>query len=328
MGLLSAQSLYFAYDVDKGSVLDQVSLSVESGEFVSIVGPSGSGKTTLLRLLAGHISPTSGRVLFHDEEMEGPDIRLVPGYEEIKLVYQQFELSPNISAKENVNAALNGYTAEYRSERIKFLLDFFGLTPYADHKPYELSGGQQQRLAIAKAMSTEPEVLLLDEPFSALDPMNSAIFLKEVARLARESDTAVVLVTHDTRDAMMADRVVVLMNGVIQQEAPPQKIYYQPQTVEVGSFFGPVNTLSAVQAQVLGYQTEDAVCLRPECFHIEFDTGADCVSIKEVLFRGAYQVLIITQSDGHDLVVYDFQKRFSIGDMVSVTIIEDHVMKL
>ncbi|MEP0368572.1 MAG: ABC transporter ATP-binding protein [Cyclobacteriaceae bacterium] len=328
MGLLSAQSVHFAYDVDKGSVLDQINISVERGEFVSIVGPSGSGKTTLLRLLAGHISPTSGRVLFHDEEMEGPDIRLVPGYEEIKLVYQQFELSPNISARENINAALNGYTAEYRSERINFLLDFFGLTPYADHKPYQLSGGQQQRLAIAKAMSTEPEVLLLDEPFSALDPMNSAIFLKEVARLARESDTAVVLVTHDTRDAMMADRVVVLMGGAIQQEAPPQKIYYHPQTVEVGSFFGPVNTLSAAQAQALGYETEGDVYLRPESFDIDPAKEGEGLTIKEVLFRGAYQVLIITQYDGHDLVVYDFHKRYSIGDLVSVAIIEDHVMKL
>ncbi|MFY0599659.1 MAG: ABC transporter ATP-binding protein [Cyclobacteriaceae bacterium] len=320
MSLLSAISLSYSYEGKNDPTIHDFNFEIREGEFISIVGPSGSGKTTLLKLLAGHINPSKGRVLFHGEELEGPDIRLVPGYEEIKLVYQQYELRPNISAKENIASVLNEYTLEYRTERVNFLLDFFKLNSISDHKPYQLSGGQQQRLAIAKAMANEPEVLLMDEPFSALDPMNSALFLTEVKRLAQETGTCVILVTHDTRDAMMADKIVVLMNGEIKQLGTPQEIYYQPRSYEIASFFGPINKFSAEEMSRFGISAKDDCLIRAEGFRLAINEGSLTCLVKEVLFRGSYQILLIQAFDYKEILIFDFEKRFAKGNSVSVSV--------
>jgi ABC-type Fe3+/spermidine/putrescine transport system ATPase subunit len=320
LGLLKAEVLEFTYQGKDKPVLSEINLEINRGEFVSIVGPSGSGKTTLLQLLAGHLSPTSGTLKFHDKGMEGPDIRLVPGYEEIRLVYQQYELRPNISAYDNIGFALSAFTSEYRKERINFLLDFFALTQVSNHKPYELSGGQQQRLAIAKAMANEPEVLLMDEPFSALDPMNSALFLTEVKRLAKETNTAVVLVTHDTRDAMMADRIVVLMKGKIHQSDTPDRIYYHPSNSEIAAFFGPVNILEPQEMEMLGGNVNQRSCVRAESFELDRGVNGNGLFVREIIFRGAYQVLVIALNPSKNLLVFDFGKIFKQGDQVKLKI--------
>lgn len=324
MGLLKAEALEFSYEGKDGVTLKDINLSVAKGEFISIVGPSGSGKTTLLRILAGHLNPTGGSLKFHDEIVEGPDIRLVPGYEEIKLVYQQYELRPNISAYENIGFSLSAYTAEYRKERIHFLLDFFGLSDVASHKPYQLSGGQQQRLALAKAMSNEPEVLLMDEPFSALDPMNSALFLTEVKRLAKETNTAVILVTHDTRDAMMADRILVLMDGEIRQAGTPDQIYFKPVSQEIAAFFGPVNIFEPGEFELFGQSIDQKCCVRAEGFKIDLNDSG--YVIIETIFRGAYQVLVVQFMAHKNLLIFDFEKRFQQGDRVSIQVKIDEII--
>lgn len=326
MSSLKASSLFFKYTEQSPFILSNVNFEVGPGEFLSIVGPSGSGKTTLLKLLAGLMNPSSGTVSYDDEELEGPDVRLVPGYEEIKLVHQQFELRPNISARENVAAVLNGYTAEYRKERVKFLLDFFSLSYFENHKPAQLSGGQQQRLAIAKAMANEPGILLMDEPFSSLDPMNSAVFLKEVKRLAKETNTGVVLVTHDTRDAMMADKIVVLMNGMIKQSGSPDEIYYRPNGIEVGSFFGPINRLKSKEMKLFGVETLADSFLRAESFLPSLASDKNGFQVKEVIFRGAYQVLIVMLSKQKEVLVFDFGKLFKIGDFISLELKQNEVI--
>lgn len=329
MALLHIDSLSFRYNKGGPLIFRDLNFKLEEGSFISIVGPSGSGKSTMLKLLAGHLNPTSGHVYFQGEEMEGPDIRLVPGYEEIKLVYQQFELRPNISAKENIASTLNGYTKDYREERVQFLLNFLGLMPYADHKPYELSGGQQQRLAIAKAMANEPEILLMDEPFSALDPMNSALFLKEVKRLAKETNTSVLLVTHDTRDAMMADLIVVLINGEVKQIGTPEEIYYNPNSYQVASFFGPMNSFTSEEMKQFKVQTKTPCYVRADSFIPQKEAGfSSKFKIKEVIFRGAYQVLVISFSEEKDILVFDFQKKFRIEEDVYLSVNKDEIIRL
>lgn len=327
MTLLKTESLSFSYEKGQPLLFENLDFGVKQGEFLAVVGPSGSGKSTLLRLLAGHLKPTNGKIYFHDEEIEGPDVRLVPGYDEIKLVYQQFELRPNISARENILAVLNEYNREYRIERVAFLLSFLGLEPYANHRPYELSGGQQQRLAIAKAMANEPEVLLMDEPFSALDPMSSSIFLKEVKRLAAETGTSIVLVTHDTRDALMADNIVVLMNGVVRQIGTPQEIYFKPSDVEVASFFGPINHLSSEESKLIDSKLDGPMYLRAESLiPVEWREGLTKFHIKEIVFRGAYQILIISLSKEKEVLAFDFQRRFKPGAYVSLNILSNELV--
>ena len=323
MSLLKTVDLHYTFDESTVSVLKNINIDLTPGVFTSIVGPSGSGKTTLLRMLAGHLIPTKGQVLFHDEQMEGPDIRLVSGYDEIKLVYQQYELRPNITARESIASALIDYKREYREARVKFLLDFFFMTDFANHKPRELSGGQQQRLAIAKAMANEPEILLMDEPFSALDPIKSAMFLQEMKRVAYETNTAVVLVTHDTQDAMIADEVIVLMDGEVKQKGTPEEIYYNPEEREVASFFGPINELSD---RFMEEHSDTNIYIRPEEMSVTKAADKSDNIVKNIIFRGAYHLIQIETKDKSTLLAYDFERILKTGDLVEITLDSSKIM--
>ncbi len=277
-------------------------------------------------MLAGHLDPDEGEVYFQGEIMEGPEIRLVPGYEEIKLVHQQYDLGPNLTLRGNLNAALTGYTSEYRSERVDYLIDFFRLREFEGHYPRGLSGGQQQRLAIAMAMSTEPEVLLMDEPFSALDPMNAALCLAEVRRLARETNTAVLLVTHDVRDAMIADKMIVLIDGEMKQEGTPKSIYDNPLNFDIASLLGPINKLSPAMAKKLGLENEGQA-IRIENIRAK-QRDSRGFEIKELMYRGAHQVLMVEISPKKLLYVLDGQKQFQVGDRISLDIDKESVLRM
>lgn len=192
--------------------LADVSLSVASGEIVALVGASGSGKSTLLRLLAGLEAPTSGRALFHDAEIDGPR-------PEIGVIFQEPRLLPWLGVADNVGFGLAHLTAAERGRRISRALDRVGLAAYAKALPRELSGGMAQRVSIARALVGQPEVLLLDEPFSALDAFTRTDLQDHLLDLWREDRPTLVLVTHDLDEALaLADRVVLLAG-------PPGRIF-------------------------------------------------------------------------------------------------------
>lgn len=192
--------------------LADVSLSVASGEIVALVGASGSGKSTLLRLLAGLEAPTSGRALFHDAEIDGPR-------PEIGVIFQEPRLLPWLSVADNVGFGLAHLSATDRRRRINRALDRVGLAAYAKALPRELSGGMAQRVSIARALVGQPEVLLLDEPFSALDAFTRTDLQDHLLDLWREDRPTLVLVTHDLDEALvLADRVVLLAG-------PPGRIF-------------------------------------------------------------------------------------------------------
>ena len=192
--------------------LADVSLSVASGEIVALVGASGSGKSTLLRLLAGLEAPTSGRALFHDAEIDGP----LP---EIGVIFQEPRLLPWLSVADNVGFGLAHLDAAERGRRVNRALDRVGLAAYAKALPRELSGGMAQRVSIARALVGQPEVLLLDEPFSALDAFTRTDLQDHLLDLWREDRPTLVLVTHDLDEALvLADRVVLLAG-------PPGRIF-------------------------------------------------------------------------------------------------------
>lgn len=192
--------------------LADVSLSVASGEIVALVGASGSGKSTLLRLLAGLEAPSSGRALFHDAEIDGPR-------PEIGVIFQEPRLLPWLSVADNVGFGLAHLSATDRRRRINRALDRVGLAAYAKALPRELSGGMAQRVSIARALVGQPEVLLLDEPFSALDAFARTDLQDHLLDLWREDRPTLVLVTHDLDEALvLADRVVLLAG-------PPGRIF-------------------------------------------------------------------------------------------------------
>jgi NitT/TauT family transport system ATP-binding protein len=199
-------SLVYQTSATPTRALEDVTLSVADGEFVAVVGPSGCGKTSLLRLLAGLIFPTSGRILFRGATLAGPR-------PEIGFVFQQPTLMPWRSAIDNVALPLEvrGVPAEERRQRAHSLLNMVGLAGFEDRRPRELSGGMQQRVAIARALVYDPAVLLLDEPFGALDALTRERMNLELLRLWQERRRTVVLVTHSIQEAVfMADRVLIM----------------------------------------------------------------------------------------------------------------------
>ena len=227
--------------------LDGIELAIESGEFLSLLGPSGCGKTTALRLVAGFDRPTSGRVF-----LGGKDVTDVgPNRRGIGMVFQAYSLFPNMTAEGNVAFGLKvrKQPRDSRGRRVAELLELVGLADAAKRYPHQLSGGMQQRVALARALAIEPEVLLLDEPLSALDAKVRVQLRDEIRRIQTRLGITTIYVTHDQEEALsISDRVAVLSRGHIEQIAPPAEIYGAPATPFVAEFVGTMNRLEATIA--------------------------------------------------------------------------------
>ena len=199
--------------------LDGVSINIEAGEFATLVGPSGSGKTTLLQLMGCLDKPTSGKILINNQDVSRfkPDQRANLRKEMIGFIFQFFALVPVLSAYENVELPmlLNGVKDKERKERVNTLLDAVGLSDRANHRPDQLSGGQQQRVAIARALSTDPLIILADEPTANLDTETSAQAMDLMKKLNEETGTAFVFATHDEQVMAYAKRIVRMQDGKI-----------------------------------------------------------------------------------------------------------------
>ena len=222
--------------------LDGLTLDIEPGELVALLGPSGCGKTTALRSLAGLDEPDSGRVV-----VDGHDITRTPANRrDMGVVFQAYSLFPNMSARDNVayGLRLRGIDAAERKRRVDELLDLVGLGRHAAHYPHQLSGGQQQRVALARALAIRPQVLLLDEPLSALDARVRRLLREEIRRIQIMVGTTTLFVTHDQEEALaLGDRVGVMSAGRLEQIAPPSELYERPRTAFVAEFVGLTNRL-------------------------------------------------------------------------------------
>ena len=224
------------------SALDSVSLEVPEGSLTALLGPSGSGKSTLLRIIAGLEMPDSGTIM-----IDGSDVSHVsPQKRGIGFVFQHYAAFHHMSVRDNVAFGLKirkRPKAEVRA-RVDELLELVGLMKWGGQRPSQLSGGQRQRMALARALAVAPKVLLLDEPFGALDAIVRAELRAWLRRLHDESGTTTVLVTHDQEEAMeVADRIAVMSAGRIEQVGPPREIYDAPASEFVMSFVGPVSRL-------------------------------------------------------------------------------------
>jgi ABC-type Fe3+/spermidine/putrescine transport system ATPase subunit len=219
-----------------------VSLDIDAGQFVSILGPSGCGKTTTLRMIAGFESVSVGSIL-----IDGKDVTDWPAERRrVGFVFQSYALFPHLSVQENVAFGLRVRRAQKaeRELRTRDVLSMVGLASLGDRMPRELSAGQQQRVALARSLVLEPDVLLLDEPFSNLDLKLRLEMRLEVARLHRELGFTAVFVTHDQGEALsMSDRVVVMNAGQVEQDGSPQEVYERPRTPFVADFLGGANVL-------------------------------------------------------------------------------------
>jgi sulfate transport system ATP-binding protein len=226
------------------AVCNHINLTIPSGELVALLGPSGSGKTTLLRMIAGLEQPDSGSVLFHGADATFADVR----ERHVGFVFQHYALFGHMSIFENIAFGLRVRPKETRpsegqiKHKVHELLKLVQLDPLADRYPHQLSGGQRQRVALARALAVEPKVLLLDEPFGALDAKVRKELRRWLRRLHDEMHVTSVFVTHDQEEAMeVADRIVVMNEGRIEQEGSPDQVYDNPATPFVLKFLGDVN---------------------------------------------------------------------------------------
>ena len=233
--------------------VEDCSFAVEEGELLTLLGPSGCGKTTTLRLIAGLERPDNGVVRIADEPVTGDGRFVPPEAREVGIVFQNFALFPHLTAAENIGFGLQDWSREERDARVAELLELVGLTDHADSDPDDLSGGQQQRIALARSLAPEPEILLLDEPFSNLDADLRIEMREEVRSILKEAGVTAISVTHDQEEALsISDRLAVMYDGQIEQVGRPEAVFQRPRSRFVAGFLGNASFLS-------GYVGADAV---------------------------------------------------------------------
>nr|WP_272931520.1 ABC transporter ATP-binding protein [Halobacterium noricense] len=284
------------------TAVDDVSLAVEDGEFFTLVGPSGCGKTTTLRLIAGFEQPDAGDVRFGGDSVAGTP----PEDRDVGIVFQSYALFPHMTVAENVAYGLRfrdppaGQTTD---ERVAELLELVDLAEFGDRDPGELSGGQQQRVALARALAPEPDVLLLDEPMSALDARLRERLRVQVKQIQSELSITTVYVTHDQSEALaISDRVAVLNAGRVEQVGTPEEVYREPASRFVAEFVGDNNVFDGkppVETEGCSVRVGETeldvgkrfdgratVCVRPESLHFDCEQNQFGVRVQSVEFLG------------------------------------------
>ncbi len=281
--------------------VDQISLTINEGEFFSMLGPSGSGKTTCLRLIAGFEAPSSGSIVIHGEDASG-----IPPYNrDVNTVFQDYALFPHMTNQENIEYGLKmkGVAKAERIRRAKDALAMVELPDFGDRRPAQLSGGQRQRIALARALVNRPRVLLLDEPLGALDLKLREQMQIELKALQRRLGITFIYVTHDQGEALsMSDRVAVFNAGRIEQVDTPQNLYKHPATIFVAGFVGTTNIVYGKLAQQISGQP-NPLSIRPE--HIRFvsdESPDDHIKISgklvDIQYFGAHNRYGVQTEDG------------------------------
>ncbi len=318
-------------------VLRQVNLAARAGQLMALLGPSGCGKTTTLRLIAGFEWPDSGTISIKGRVVASETVRVPAEERRVGMVFQEYALFPHLDVAGNIAFGLRG--AE-KQQRVADMLALVGLQDFAKRMPHELSGGQQQRIALARALAPQPDVLLLDEPFSNLDTALRAQVRSEVRAILKQSGITAIFVTHDQEEALsLADVVAVMMDGHIAQVAEPQQLYHQPASREVAAFVGEANflpgeargnTVSTILGELMlakPAQGRVEVLIRPEALRLDTNRvggGVKPSPTARILWREFYghdQRIGLTLADGTTVVARaDSALIFAEGDAVHVSV--------
>lgn len=241
--MLQIKKLSFSYAKD--ITLKDINFSVNSGENLAIIGESGSGKSTLLKLIFGEYDLEQGQIFWKNTEILGPKHNLVVGYDFMKYVSQEFDLMPYTSVENNIGKHLSRFYPEEKEQRTKELLKIVELEDFATTKVKNLSGGQKQRVAIARALAKEPEILLLDEPFSHIDNFKKQSLRRNVFNYLKTKNISCIVATHDKNDVLgFADEMLVLNNKKIIAKDNPQSLYKNPKLPLIASFFEDFNVIN------------------------------------------------------------------------------------
>ena len=291
--------------------VDNISIKFDDKGYICLLGPSGCGKTSTLRMVAGHEDVSSGSVL-----LDGRDIsRLPPAQRGTAMMFQNYALFPHMTVEKNVAFSLKikGVSAVEQKEKVQKMLSTVGLSQYAERLPSQLSGGQQQRAALARALITDPQILLLDEPLSALDPFLRVKMRAELKRLQSELGITFLHVTHSQDEAMaLSDQIVVMNDAKIQQSGSPREIYNNPETEFVAKFLGGHNVIT---------WKDKLVSVRSDLFSLHRSKGNLKVEVNSIEYFGDNVTVSVEDSSGTEYMAkmpeaIFFDKPFTIGETV------------
>ncbi len=320
----------------EGPVVDRLNLSLQRGQVLSLLGRSGCGKTTTLRMIAGFEEPDQGTVAVNGEIVGAPGRQVPPEKRSVGIVVQEGALFPHLSVQQNIAYGLP--KGEQKDQRISQVLELVGMADFRHRMPHELSGGQGQRIALARALAPSPEVLLLDEPFSNLDPRLREQVRRDVLQILRDSGVSSVFVTHDQQEALFMGDVVAVMNqGRIEQCASPEEIFHQPATRFVAEFIGIADFLPAWRSgetviTELGPvdwpgsspDGELEVMVRPDCLICHPSEEGEAV-ISEREFRGPFNLYQVALPSGRSVrCLLSHTRTYAPGTTVKVALREGH----
>ncbi len=318
-----------------------ISLSAHQGDILCLLGPSGCGKTTTLRAIAGFETLLSGEIYLNQMLVSSSTHHVPPERRHIGMVFQDYALFPHLRIADNVGFGLSDLSSSERRDRVRDMLAMVGLTDFDKRFPHELSGGQQQRVALARALAPQPVVLLLDEPFSNLDPDMTYKMRGELHQLLKESNTTTILVTHDHEEAFtMADRVAILEDGRLSQCNTPEIIYHLPASPSIAEFVGQADFITGVVEEEgvhteigtfppsLHYQgaTTVLVMVRPDDVQLRPHDQAHA-RIEARLFRGSENLYTIRLASGQLVHCHDTSTQvYPPGTKVELTVIATHTV--
>ncbi|CDJ99866.1 Fe(3+) ions import ATP-binding protein FbpC 1 [Microbacterium sp. C448] len=313
-------------------VLDELDLQVERGQIAAVLGPSGCGKSTLLRAIAGHLPLSAGTISIGERVLSTARGRVRPEKRGVGWVPQEASLFPHLSLRRNIGYGLR--SAAERASRVDELATLVGLSRLLDRRPDELSGGQRQRAALARALAPRPQLLLLDEPFGALDRNLRNELRTDVAELLRDQEATALLVTHDQEEALsLADRVAIMREGRVLQVGTPREVYERPVDPWVANFIGETVELPGdligdrVQTPIgdfrgIGRAPDGAVrvIVRPEWIRLDADSALRC-RVRSVQYAGHDALVEVRTESGFELTARAVAPNFpSPGDAVTVSI--------
>ncbi|MBB2992636.1 iron(III) transport system ATP-binding protein [Mycolicibacterium iranicum] len=294
------------------AVLQGIDLDMPAGSLTAVLGPSGCGKTTLLRILAGFENPDAGTVTIAGETVAAPGVSVPVHRRRVGLMPQEGALFPHLSVGENVAFGLGRSARRGSGAEVAHWLDVVGLDGLAEARPHEISGGQQQRVALARALAARPRVLLLDEPFAALDAGLRTRVREDIASILRDAGTTAILVTHDQSEALsLADSVALLTGGVVAQHGTPADLYHRPSTLANARFVGSTvevagiadagavhTALGALRPRLPVADGPAVVVLRPEQLRFGVAGSGSPARVTACRFYGADTVVHVALSDG------------------------------
>lgn len=314
--MLKISQVSFSYD--KLPVLKDINFTVNKGEHISIIGESGCGKSTLLKIIYGILHLEEGTVFWNETQVMGPNYNLVPGEPYMKYLSQDFDLMPYTTVEENVSQYLSVFEPEKLKERTQELLELIELVPFAKTKIKNLSGGQQQRVALARVLAQEPELLLLDEPFSHIDNFKKTNLRRNLFNYIKERGISVLTATHDQNDILpFSNRSIVLKDHEIIANQRTQDLYEQPKNIYVASLFGEAS-LIPIQLIKPYAEVDTSILVYPHEFKVSPVSGLKAW-VKQSFFKGSHY-LIMGMINEKDVVYFNSEKPLDVETEVFLNV--------